>query len=192
MKIDLNARPVVFPNLASTPRLMAVIGSPRDVPDEYNRAYNASMNRLRAESLSTTSDPIQIAGMLQQWFFRGLQVLQVKLNPEVTQVSEREFKHFLIEVPNDTRGTNPNAAVMRCHWNLVAGVYKNARFAEVYDCDTAEVFAQFRVVLRGGCDVIESAAEYDTSYHKDPVRRTSIHALFHDLALVGADTVQRN
>lgn len=100
-------------------------------------------------------------------------------------------RHKRLKVPHGTRGTNPNAAIMRCHWNLVAGVYTNARYAEVYDCDTAEVFAQFRIVTRDGRDVVETLDIGDTSTHKDPIRRSSIHALFHDLELDDTVPVER-
>lgn len=103
-----------------------------------------------------------------------------------------DHRHNRLKVPNDSRGSNPNAAVMRCHWNLLAGVYRNAKFAEVYDYTTTEVFAQFRVVLRKGEDVVETTYKGDASAHKDPIRRRSVHALFHDLEVAEAtEYVQR-
>lgn len=92
-----------------------------------------------------------------------------------------DHRHRRLKVPNANRSANPNAATMRCHWNLLAGVYRNAKYAEVYDLETAEVFAQFRIVIRAGQAVVETMYKADPRNHKDPIRRTSAHALFHDL-----------
>lgn len=97
-----------------------------------------------------------------------------------------DHRHRRLKVPNASNSINANAAIMRCHWNLAAGVYSNARYAEVYDSETAELFAQFRVTLRKGEDVVETVYKVGARDHKDPIRRTSAHALFHDLELESA------
>jgi hypothetical protein len=101
-----------------------------------------------------------------------------------------DHRHRRLKVPNASGSVNPNAAVMRCHWNLVAGVYRNARYAEVYDIETAELFAQFRVTLRKGEDVVETVYKANPRTYKDPIRRTSAHALFHDLELETAQSME--
>jgi hypothetical protein len=89
-----------------------------------------------------------------------------------------------LKIPNDQKAVHASAATMRCHWNLLAGVYRNARSAEVYDSETGELFSQFRVTLRGGDLHVNSVYKADPRDHKDPIRRRSVHALFNDLEVV--------
>lgn len=104
-----------------------------------------------------------------------------------------DHRHRRLKVPNACNSVNANAAIMRCHWNLIAGVYRNARSAEVYDVETAELFAQFRVVIRKGDeeDMVQTVYKASARNHKDPIRRTSAHALFHDLEIEGAEPVEQ-
>lgn len=90
-----------------------------------------------------------------------------------------------LKLPHTTLGTNPNTAVMRCHWHMVANTY-GAHYAQVYDVDTAELFCEFKQTFVKGVRKIVTTYAFEPRAFGDPIRRTSAHAFFHDLEVMDA------
>jgi len=91
-------------------------------------------------------------------------------------------RHQRLKLPHSNLASNPNTATTRCHWHMLVNTY-GATYAEVYDVETAEVFSQFRIVNKGGTPKVESVYLAEPRRFGDPIRRTSVHALFHDLEI---------
>lgn len=99
--LDLNARPVVIPDLSLVLSITPFLGSYKAVPQIYTEAERRSFSRLTPDALTTITEPIQIAGMLSQWFFRGLLSITFKLKPDTVSCTEKEFKLFVSYVLQD-------------------------------------------------------------------------------------------
>jgi hypothetical protein len=68
---------------------------------------------------------------------------------------------------------------------MTANTY-GAHSAEVYDVETAEVFAQYKQTFEKGERVVKSTYKAEPRRFGDPIKRVSAHALFHDLEVEAA------
>lgn len=93
-----------------------------------------------------------------------------------------DHKHRRLKLPHSNASSNPNNAVMRAHWNMLANTY-GAHYCEVYDTATLEQYAAFRQHFVKGERKIETTAEYVYREYGDPIKRVSVHAFFHDLPI---------
>lgn len=95
-------------------------------------------------------------------------------------------RHQRLKIPNDRLGSNPNTAVMRAHWHMVANTY-GAHYVQVYDVTTAELYAEYAQKFVKGERQVITTSDYNVRKFGDPIRRVSAHALFHDLPLAEPD-----
>ena len=87
-----------------------------------------------------------------------------------------------LKLPHTNMSSNANAAVMRAHWHMLVNTY-GAHAAEVYDVETAEVYASYKQTFEKGVRKILTTSEYEPRRFGDPIKRVSAHALFHDLEI---------
>lgn len=99
--INLTAVPVVIPDLSSARSVMPTMGSIKDVPLAYTKAYGQSGGRLAPDSLTTITEPAQIAVMLEQWFFRGLLSIRLNLKPGAVSCDSKTLLRFVGEILQD-------------------------------------------------------------------------------------------
>lgn len=91
-------------------------------------------------------------------------------------------RHQRLRLPHGNASANPNGACMRAYWHMCANTY-DAMFCEVYDTETGELYAQFRLTHKKGELVVECTVKFVPRNFGDPIRRTSAHAFFHELEL---------
>jgi hypothetical protein len=90
-----------------------------------------------------------------------------------------------LKLPHSNLSANPNGACMRAFFHMTANTYA-AKTCQVYDIETAELYAEFRTRLVKGELVVEATVKFEARNFGDPIRRTSAHALFHELELEAA------
>jgi hypothetical protein len=91
-------------------------------------------------------------------------------------------RHQRMKLPHSNLSVNPNGACMRAYFNMTANTY-GATYCEVYDIETAELFAQYRLTREKGELVVKCIVKYEPTAFGNPIRRTSLHAFFHELEL---------
>lgn len=98
--ISFTSFPVTLPN-PKTLDVLDAMGPSNRVPAVYEGACSQRMSGVRPESLTTITEPRQIAVFLSQWFFKGLISLKFNVKPDAVVGGEDAFKFFVAAVLQD-------------------------------------------------------------------------------------------